>query len=88
MLEAQPFDRVGKLDVDAEIVGIELELVALEQAGLLIDVHHQRGDVAVEIQLPMPVPRRLGLEIDPRLAIRQRAICFSHLRALDVGFLD
>ena len=31
MLEAQPLDRVGELDVDAEVVGIELELVALEQ---------------------------------------------------------
>ena len=28
MLEANAVERVGKLDVDAEIVGIELELVA------------------------------------------------------------
>jgi hypothetical protein len=31
MLEAQPLQRVGQLDVDAEVVGIELELIALEQ---------------------------------------------------------
>ena len=41
MLEAQPLDRVGKLDIDAEVVGIELELVALEQRALLVDVHEQ-----------------------------------------------
>ena len=39
VLEAQPLDRVGELDVDAEVVGVELELVALEQAALLVDVH-------------------------------------------------
>ena len=41
MLEAQPLDGVGELDVDAEVVGIELELVALEQRALLVDVHEQ-----------------------------------------------
>jgi hypothetical protein len=30
MLEAQPLESVGELDVDPEVVGIELELVALE----------------------------------------------------------
>ena len=39
MLEAQPLDRVGQLDIDAEVVGVELELVALEQRALLVDVH-------------------------------------------------
>ena len=48
MLEAQPLHGVGELDVDAEIVGIELELVALEQAAILVDVHGQRRDVAVD----------------------------------------
>ena len=72
MLEAQPLDGVGQFDVDAEIVGVELQLVALEQRALLIDVHHERGDVAVDLEPPMAIARRLGLEIDPRLAIRQR----------------
>ncbi len=48
MLEAQPLDGVGQLDVDAEIVGVELELVAFEQRALLVDVHSQRRDVAVD----------------------------------------
>ena len=41
MLEAHPLHDVGELDIDAEIVGIELELIALEQAAVLVDIHEQ-----------------------------------------------
>ena len=68
VLEAQPLQRVGELDVDAEIVGVELELVALEQAALLVDVHGQRRDVAVDRELPVPIARRIGRKVDPRCA--------------------
>ena len=71
VLEAQPLHGVGKLDVDAEIVGIELELVAFEQPGVLVDVHDEVGDLAVECQLPVAIARGLGLEID---ALGQRAL--------------
>ena len=64
MLEAQPLHGVAELDVDAEVVGVELELIALEQAGGLVDVHDQLGHVAVELELPVAVARRLGLEVD------------------------
>ena len=74
MLEAQPLDGVGKFDIDAEIVGIELEIVAFEQRALLVDVEEKRGDVAVDLELPMAVARRLGLEIDSRLAVGQRTL--------------
>jgi len=33
MLEAQPLDGVGELDVDAEVVRVELEPVVLREAG-------------------------------------------------------
>ena len=65
MLEAQPLQRVGELDIDAEIVGVELELIALEQRRVLVDVHQQRGDVAVDRKLPVAIARRIGGEIDP-----------------------
>ena len=39
MLEAQALDGVGKLDIDAEVIGVELEFVALEQRALLVDIH-------------------------------------------------
>ena len=51
MLEAQPLHRVVEFDIDAEIVGIELELIALEQPAGLIDVHGQIGDLAVDLEL-------------------------------------
>jgi len=38
MLEAQPLQRIGKFDIDAEIVGIELEVVTFEQRALLVDI--------------------------------------------------
>ena len=64
MLEAQPLHRVVQFDVDAEVVGIELEFVAIEQPAGLIDVHDQIGDVAVVLEAPMAVTPGLGLEID------------------------
>ena len=78
MFETQPLHRIGKLDIDAEIVGIQLELIAFEQAAILIDVHGQRRDLAVDIQLPMPVARRLGLKIDVPRATREDAIFTGH----------
>ena len=38
VLEAQPLDGVVQLDVDAQVVGVELELVAGHQAAVLVDV--------------------------------------------------
>ena len=74
MLEAQPLHGVGEFDVDAEIVGIQLELIALEQAAILVDVHGQRRDVAVDGELPVPVARRIGLKIDVFRAACEDAI--------------
>ena len=78
MLEAQPLHGVRELDVDAEIVGIELELVALEQAAILVDVHGQGRDVAIDRELPVPVARRIGLEIDVFRAAREHAVFTGH----------
>ncbi len=63
VLEAQPLQRVGKLDVDAEIVRVELELVVGgTEAGILLDVHGQRRDRAVDRELPVLVAIRRGFE--------------------------
>ena len=64
MLEAQPLHGVGELDVDAQIVGVELQLVAAEQPGILVDVHDELGDLAVEGELPVAIAPRLGLKVD------------------------
>jgi hypothetical protein len=90
MLEAQPLHRVGQFDVDAEIVGIQLELITFEQPAVLIDVHGQRRDIAVDIQLPMPVVLRIGLKIDVFRATREDAIFTGHGPPLSsvMGYLD
>src|SRR4029450_9379765 len=64
VLEAQPLDRIVQLDVDAEIVGIELPLVARPEPAVLADVHGERRPRAGEAELPVPVAGRLGPEVD------------------------
>jgi hypothetical protein len=78
MLEAQPLHRVGEFDVDTQIIGIELELIAFEQSAILVDVHGQRRDVISNVELPMAVARRVGLEIDVCRALRKHAIFAGH----------
>ena len=78
VLEAQPLHGVRQLDVDAEIVGIELELIALEQAAILVDVHGQGRDISLDRELPVPVARRVGLEIDVGRASREHAVVPGH----------
>ncbi len=38
VLETQALERVGKLDIDAQVVGIELELGAGEEAAGRVDI--------------------------------------------------
>ena len=78
MLETQPLHGVRELDVDAEIVGIELELIALEQPAVLVDIHGQGRDIAIDGELPVPVALWIGLEIDVCGATRQHPICIGH----------
>ena len=44
MLEADALDGVGELDVHAEVVGVELQLVVGRQPRIFLHVHRQRGD--------------------------------------------
>ena len=64
VLEAEALDGVGELDVDAEVVGVQLQLVVRRQAGVLADVHRERGDRAVEGQLPVLVAVGVGFKSD------------------------
>ena len=63
MFEAHASDDVGELDVDTEVIGIELELVALAQATFGIDCHRHAGDGAVVSDLPMAVAFGFDLEV-------------------------
>ena len=48
MLEPDALDRVGELDVHAEVVRVQLQAIVGGQAGVLLHVHRQRGDRAIE----------------------------------------
>src|SRR5439155_16883301 len=55
VLEPDALERVGELDVDAEIVRVELERVARAHAAVLLDVHEERRDRSIEGELPVLV---------------------------------
>src|ERR1700687_1991003 len=62
MLEAQTLQGVGELDVDAQIVGVELELIARLQAAILVDVERERRDRDFDLQPPGGVA--VGMRIE------------------------
>ena len=62
MFKPHSLDDIGKLDVDAEIIGVELQLVAFEQAARLVDIHHHPGHVAIIGHAPVLIARWIGLE--------------------------
>jgi hypothetical protein len=83
VLEAEALDRVVELDVHAQVVGVELQLVAGDQATLLVHVHGEGGKRAVGGKSPMTVPVRGSLEFDVRHAV----ILYEPLR-IRQGFVE
>ena len=67
MFEAKPLHCVRELDVDAEVVRVELQGVALAKRGVLLDVDGQRRDVAVDVETQATVKIWVGDE--RRLAV-------------------
>ena len=74
MGEAQALDHVGELDVDAEVVGVELQRVAGLETGALVDRHAEHGDVALQLELPVPVTRGIGREGNHRIRGRTSSV--------------
>jgi len=64
MLESNAVERVVQLDVHAEVVRVELELVAGADAGVLVHVERQRRDPPVDAQAPVPIALGRGVEDD------------------------
>ena len=62
MLEANAIERIGELDVDAEIVGIELELVARLERRVFRHPKRERRDRAVEGKLPVSISAGARIE--------------------------
>ncbi|KAG1425778.1 hypothetical protein G6F57_023361 [Rhizopus arrhizus] len=53
MFEADALQGVMQFDVHAQVVGVQLQLVAGAQAAVFRHIHGQRGDRAVERQAPV-----------------------------------
>ncbi|MNN10352.1 hypothetical protein D3C81_1232740 [compost metagenome] len=64
VFEADAVERIVQFDIDAKVVAVQLELVAGTQAGVLVDIHCQRGDRAFELQLQVLVLGGGGLVLD------------------------
>ena len=64
VLEAQPLHRIGQFDIDAEIVGIELQFGAGKEAAGRIDIEAQGRDLPLTGEAPMPVASGFGRKID------------------------
>jgi hypothetical protein len=61
VLEAHALQGVVQFHVHAEVVGVELELVAGLDAAVFVDVQRQRGDGAVAGEAPVLVLRGAGV---------------------------
>ena len=55
MLEAQPLADIGQLDVDAQVIGVQLQFVTVEQPALLVHVHEEVGPLAVDLEPPVAI---------------------------------
>ena len=64
VLKADAVDGVVQLDVHAQVVAIELELVAGAQAAVFIKVRFERGHRALKAQFPVVVLAGFGLVVD------------------------
>src|SRR5690606_7213650 len=64
VFETQPLNGVVQFDVDAQVVGIELQLIAGKQTAGFVHVHGERRYLAIHGQFPVAVAIRCGLEID------------------------
>ena len=67
VLEANPLDGVGELDIDAEVVRVELQLITVGQRLVFLDVHRERRDASVDLEFPVTVLVRRRLEADYRI---------------------
>ena len=64
MLETDSLYSVMQLNIDAEIIGIQLELVAVTQPTVFVHRHGQGSDHTIHGQRPVPVALRGGLVVN------------------------
>ena len=64
MLEAQALHSIVQFDIDADIVGIQFQLIAVCRGAIFIDGHDEPGYRSVDADGPVPVVFRRGAEIE------------------------
>jgi len=64
MLESDAVERVAQLDVNAQIVGVQFQLVAGLDGRVFIDVERERGYGAVKGEAPVLITLRYAVECD------------------------
>ena len=64
MFEADALQGVVQFDIDAQIVGVQLQLVPGPDTPILFCIHNQGGDRSIEPELPVLVARRMSLKIN------------------------
>src|SRR5690606_31048137 len=69
MLEADAIERVVQLDVDAEVVAVELQLVSGLDAAVLGHVQMQPRDLSLDLQAPVTVLAGLRAIVDSRQGV-------------------
>ena len=62
--EPQPLDRVVQFDVHAEVVGVQLELVAGGDAAVLVGLEQDARDLTVDLQPQVPVAGGFCAEVN------------------------
>jgi len=68
VFEPQALHGVVKFYINAEIVGIELQLIAREKARVLVDIEGKTRNTSVNRQFPVVVFVGTGPKVDPRFA--------------------
>ena len=63
MLEAQALHGVVELDIDADIVGIQLQFVVAELGSGLVYIHFQARNGTVSAYGPVSIPLRMSPKI-------------------------
>jgi len=64
MLESDAVERVAQLDVNAQIVGVQFQLVAGLDGRVFIDVERERGYGAVKAEAPVLITLGCAVECD------------------------
>jgi len=77
VFETKPLHGIVKLDIDAEVVGIELQLVTLFEAAVRVHIHGEGRDLTFCGEPPMAIAFGCGLKVDHDNFFRRSITCVA-----------